>query len=349
MNTLKNLCAIIATVILVNPTTWAGDLTIPNAFTAGEKAKAADVNANFNAVSIAVNNNTSTISSLQKTVSDLQDTINKLQSSLNAVESNSVLSLDGNLDYVVDANGYATAQFTGINVQVVNGVSQETTNGLGNLIVGYNNTRSIGDAICSDGQYIDQVACEGAGETWTINHKSGSHNLVAGDENSYSQTGGVVFGKINSINRNYAGVIGGYANTARGTNSSVSGGSNNTASGGNSSVSGGDGNIASGFDSSISGGDRNIASGTFSGISGGYQNNASGDTSSVSGGFRNTASGDTSSISGGHLNTAIGDYSSVSGGSQGSAKGSYSSLSGGKLRSILGPHDWGGGNLFADQ
>src|ERR1700689_1578096 len=43
-------------------------VTIPNTFVAGTPAKAADVNANFNAVASAINNTAQTVSALQITV-----------------------------------------------------------------------------------------------------------------------------------------------------------------------------------------------------------------------------------------------------------------------------------------
>jgi len=180
----------------------ASGVTIPNTFTSGTPAVAAEVNGNFGAVKTSINDNDSRITALETVISSLQASLNAanakittLQSKMTAVQANSVLSLDGNLIYTVDANGYATAQFTGVNVQVINGVDQTTANGLGNLIVGYNNARpAFNRNVCSDGQYTTQTACQGAGQIWAANHKTGSHNLVAGDGNSYSQTGGVVFG-----------------------------------------------------------------------------------------------------------------------------------------------------------
>ncbi|VAX01248.1 hypothetical protein MNBD_GAMMA21-1978 [hydrothermal vent metagenome] len=261
---------------VLSTSAFAAPVNVPNNFSAGSPAVAAEVNANFAAVKTSVDDNDSRMTSMETTIANLQATITALQNSLAAVQNNSVLALDGNLLYTLDANGYPTAQFTGVNVQVINGVDQTTINGLGNMIVGYNAPRNVGNLVCSDGQFIDQVACEGAGEIWARRHKTGSHNLVAGDQNSYSQTGGVVFGFRNAINRNYVTVSGGTFNIASGTFSSVSGGV---------------GNIASGFASSVSGGEFNTASGTRGSVSGGINNTASGSRSSVSGGSNRSATG----------------------------------------------------------
>jgi hypothetical protein len=54
--------------IAVVSTATAGTVTVPNTFTPGTPAKAADVNANFSAVANAVNNNAQDIAALQTTV-----------------------------------------------------------------------------------------------------------------------------------------------------------------------------------------------------------------------------------------------------------------------------------------
>jgi len=289
----------------------AASVTIPNTFTSGTKAVAAQVNGNFTAVKTAVDDNNSRIAKLEATIKTLQTSLAKV----------TALNLDQYMVYT-DVKGYRKVQFKGVDVQVVNGTGKEnTTNGEGNLIVGYNIPSGGGGPVCSDGQYTDQNTCTNNNDTWATNFKSGSHNLVVGDGNSYSQYGGVVFGEQNVINSGYAVVSGGQFNIASGIDSSVSGGTINTASGLISSVSGGAGNIASGDYSSVSGGKRNTASGETSSVSGGYDSTASGGSSSVSGGTINTASGQYSSVSGGYINTASGDYSSVSGGSTHTAAG----------------------------
>ena len=343
---------------VIGPVT-AGNVTIPNTFSSGTPAVAAEVNANFSALATAVNDNDGRINAnsdelaalmdavtaLQATVAALQETVANLQSDLAAVQANSVLELDGKLVYAVDDYGHPTARFTGVNVQVVNGVDQTTLNGLGNLIVGYNEEYVRSSYFCSDGAYDNQSDCETYGAYWAGSFKSGSHNLVVGSGHSYSQHGGVVFGYRNVINGPYATITGGRYNTASGSSSSVSGGYSNEASGNYSSVSGGTGNKAIGVYSSVSGGIGNAASGWYSNVSGGNGNKASGDYSSVSGGNGNKAIGVYSSVSGGSSNTAAGSRSIVSGGAGNTASGWYSSVSGGYNRSASGDYDWAAGSL----
>jgi hypothetical protein len=96
--------------------------------------------------------------------------------------------------------------------------------GLGNLIIGYNEA----DA--------------------TTGARTGSHNLVSGDYNSYTSFGGVTFGLRNNVSGRYATILGGDRNSSTGATATVHGGSQNT---------------ASGFGSTVLGGVRNNAPGQF--------------------------------------------------------------------------------------
>ena len=226
--------------------------------------------------------------------------------------------------------------FDGCNVHVLNGVgSTDSVNGYGNLIIGYDEPSSHNlTPFCSDGRFYTQEDCESRGYFWGTNQKTGSHNLVIGDEHSYTQHGGLVAGNNNIIN---------------GFSASVSGGAGNMASNNVSSVSGGARNIASGVGSSVSGGWTNTASGGWSSVSGGFMNMASGDVGSVSGGIESTASGDFSSVSGGVSNISSGYASSVSGGLENTASGGWSSVSGGRSRQAPGNVDWAAGSLLENQ
>ncbi len=258
----------------------AGDLTIPNTFQPGTPAVAAEVNDNFTAVETEVDDNdsriaaleaalaaqASAISTLQSTVASQASTITTLQNNLAAVQSSQVMALDPYLtvDAASDPRG-PLVQLAGVNLQIVNGLgSTETINGLGNLIIGYDEVNTLPDiTVCSDGDYTDQASCEGAGEIWSRSHKSGSHYLVAGKYNNYSQYGGIVAGYINFATNSFSTVTGGDYNTASGSHSSVSGGTTSTASGNSSSISGGCGNRAGGNYSSVSGGYNGSASGVY--------------------------------------------------------------------------------------
>jgi hypothetical protein len=80
-----------------------------------------------------------------------------------------VAALEGKLAHVSVAGNDIT--ISGANLYVNNGIgSTNTVNGLGNVIIGYNEPRGAGD------------------------DRSGSHNLVVGSRNNYSSYGGLVAG-----------------------------------------------------------------------------------------------------------------------------------------------------------
>lgn len=225
------------------------------------------------------------------------------------------------LVYLDDGQGglTKTIRISDANLQIVNGLSDtETTNGVGNLIVGYN---ELGGA----------------------DNRTGSHNIVCGKQNSYRSYGGAVFAYQNEVQSPYATVTGGRKNLAREIYSSISGGFVNKASGPYSSISGGNGNATIGQFSSISGGIQNQARQTFSSVSGGDGNIASGLSSSVSGGQDNIASGPRASVSGGRQNEASDFESSVSGGEGNLASEKWSAILGGQANLAGGQYSSIGG------
>jgi hypothetical protein len=253
---------------------------------------------------------------------------------------------------------------TGANLRIVNGLGRtgcidelgnqipNCPNGLGNLIVGYNEPRPA-DMIGPTPVFVSP------------DDRTGSHNIVVGTMHNFLSFGGIVAGVLNEITGEFASVLGGSFNIASGQLASVNGGTENTASADSAWVGGGINNTASGELASVTGGSTNdatsnltwigggianTASGTNgASVSGGRFNTASGDSSSVRGGISNTASGNFSSVSGGFMNTASGEFASVSGGSTNTASGNSASISGGFNHTAQGEFDWVAGSLFADQ
>jgi hypothetical protein len=198
--------------------------------------------------------------SLQASLDSLKGQLASIQADVRSVRGNSILDLNGYLT-LDHSSGYPTALFQGINVQVVNGTgTTHSANGMGNLIVGYNRSRTA-SPVCSLGAYTTAADCRAKGGVWAHSHKGGSHNFVGGDFNSYTSWGGLVLGIENAVNAPYATITAGALNTAAGDLSSISGGSSNTASGMYGVVSGGLGNTAAGSFASLSGGARRIAAG----------------------------------------------------------------------------------------
>jgi hypothetical protein len=199
-----------------------------------------------------------------------------------------VRALEGKLTHVTSvtgAGGLPEVRITGANLRLVNGLrATATANGLGNLLVGYNEPRQGG------------------------NVETGSHNVVAGQGHNFSGFGGLVVGRQNEISGAFAAVSGGFDNTASGASAAVSGGIFNRASGESAAVSGGFDNTASASATSVSGGRGNTARGEGAAVCGGHGNTASGHTAAISGGQANTAGGFTSAVSGGRNHTVRGDF-----------------------------------------
>src|SRR5262249_5502588 len=164
---------------------------------------------------------------LEKRVAALETMVASLQQ-VNAGQAAEIASLKNRLT-VVEAKtapiSVAGTDFviTGKNVFIQDGSGfTEGGTGLGNLTVGYNALRGKG-----------------------VDVRTGTHNLILGDQNNYSSFGGLVAGNFNTISGQYATVSGGDNNTASGDCATVSGGHSNTTSGLNATVSGGAFNTAS--------------------------------------------------------------------------------------------------------
>ncbi len=256
------------------------------------------------------------LSAVENTNAKLQSAVQRQQVTINALQKKTAPITIATDTERADGTQSTEMFFTRVNVHIIDGSGHTNDNtnnggkllGLGNLIVGYNETRGSSQ-----------------------DNRTGSHNLIVGIRANYASYGGVVFGYNNTIanSGHYAAVTGGNSNTASGAQASVSGGYLNTASYYATSVSGGSFSTASGYESSVCGGQGNVASGAQTSVSGGYANRASGQYTSISGGEANTASGNTSSVSGGYANTASGDYNSISGGEHNTASTAGSSVSGG--------------------
>ncbi len=303
--------------------------------------------------------------------------IANLQAQIAALQSGNVNGLANYLTIDATIPTRPIARFQNVNVQIVNGAGiSESANGRGNLILGYNEVRAMGQPECSLGFADNQDDCVALGGVWAVSHKSGSHNVVIGSNHNYSESMGLVTGNSNTINGVGATVTGGEFNRSSGRTASVSGGALGVASGDfsvvsggqsnvarnqNASVSGGTENVANGPFSSIVGGDRNTTTGTKASVLGGEFNTASGTYASVTGGLQNVASGRSAVVVGGNTNFAQGTYAAVgggvsnratdlndtvSGGNNNVASGGQSTVSGGNGRTASGVDDWVAGGLF---
>jgi len=97
----------LSTTLLVGATALAGNVTLPNVFTAGAPARAAQVNANFSAVKSAVDDNHSRIQTLEGQVPTLQSSLMGVQSNVTTLQS-SVATAQSNITTL--QSSVATAQ-----------------------------------------------------------------------------------------------------------------------------------------------------------------------------------------------------------------------------------------------
>ena len=219
-------------------------------------------------------------------VSDLMSEVTTLQSQVAALQT----LLAG-----VSRSGHALV-LSGMNLQVESGAGGTTAavNGLGNLIIGYNENPGT---------------------------QTGSANLVLGDGQSFTSYGGIVAGQGNMIAAPFASVTGGSGNDAQSAQSAIVGGHANSTSGMMAVVAGGQSNQANGTYAFVGGGCANVAggsSGLFCTSSDGA--NPGVGSAAILGGEGNIA-GPTSSLSGfattvvgGDVNNALAPASSILGG-----------------------------------
>ena len=118
-----------------------------------------------------------------------------------------------------------TMTISGANLVVNNGAGKTvTTNGLGNIFIGYDELRN---------------------DTPNTDVRTGRHNLILGAQNSFSSYGGIVAGSDNTITNTFACVEGGFGNLASGAYSNIGGGYQNVASANSSYIGGGGNNTVS--------------------------------------------------------------------------------------------------------
>jgi BMFP domain-containing protein YqiC len=171
---------------------------------------------NLDDLTTRVDNNEDSINDLEteteQNTYDLNDNNGKLSLLSDRVSNLEVKTADMSIVYLY---GHKTVRFSHVNVQIVNGSGHTDERysdngmidgqGLGNLIVGYNEEFNY------DGEPAER--------------KTGFHNIVIGTQNDYTSFGGFVAGLYNVISGEYAVVTGGIHNGARGDYSVISGGS----------------------------------------------------------------------------------------------------------------------------
>ena len=189
-----------------------------------------------------------------------QEQIASLEGQLQAQEQ-AIASLAPLLSLVPVAErssfGQDTWNLSGLNVRLDNGAGTTygASNGLGNLILGYN--ESEGGHRDAEGNYME-------GEV-----RVGSHNLVVGAGHTYGSNGSFLGGYNNALFGQGSAVLSGQASLVTGMWSAILGGLDNRATATNTCISGGHSNTASGDRASVSGGLLNTSAGIATSILGG--------------------------------------------------------------------------------
>ncbi len=200
-----------------------------------------------------------TLHSILQRISALETAQKTTTTAIASLTSN-VTTLNTKTKYLttgVDRNGYPASYFTACNVYIQDGLGSTSgmptdpidlglyhngplprTNGLGNLIIGYN----------------EPQAFHAPGGTVTGQY-TGSHNLIVGAGNQYSSFGAIVGGQVNYSDAPYGSILNGYQDECSGSVSTITAGVYNLATGVLSSVGGGYNNSASGVNSTVSGGE----------------------------------------------------------------------------------------------
>lgn len=217
--------------------------------------------------------------SLLSILMEMQSTIAALQAQVAALEVAAMPELASHLAWV---DSTSTFELSGVNLQISNGLANNTPNGLGNLILGHNETEGMNDTI----------------------GRGGSHVLVIGDGHAYSGANGIVSGRYATLNGNNSAVISGIGGHVDAELSAILGGHNNRIhpSAWSSVIAGGETNSAHASHNSIIGGQGNV-SGTdstdsrFSLIAGGrYNELQAGYCGTIAGGYGNTLEPDTAGV-----------------------------------------------------
>ena len=159
-----------------------------------------------------------------------------------------------------------TIFITSANLHLRNGSGDtDTPNGSGNLIIGYNGSETFAE------------------------DRTGSHNIVVGDQHAYTSTGGIVSGTGSQLTEANAAIIGGSDHIASAAGAAIVGGLGHEVSSTAAVLIGGQFGTASGGWSTVIGGSSNTASGPNSTVVGGYANHSTAESAVAVAGRSNTA------------------------------------------------------------
>lgn len=221
----------------------------------------------------------------------IQSRVAALQQQVIALQQNNALKLAPFV--TVNPNPEANVSgpnitFHGANIHIVNGMNAtQLINGLGNLIIGYDEDPSQSPSF----NFPTQVALPFSGQVVALQSgdRGGSHNLVIGRWHKFTRTafGGLLAGELNEIQNEADSITGGLLNVTHpaGQWATITGGAMNT--------------TGAGQLSTILGGEFNGTGGaTFCTVVGGYSNHAQGYYAVTLGGQNNICNSELSVVLG---------------------------------------------------
>lgn len=254
---------------------------------------------------------------LNNKLGQMEDDLAAAESRIEDLESENAdlrtyLSVDTDNDAIVieGANLY---------VQSGSGFTYGTVNGLGNVIIGYD---------------------EADGYSGYGTDRTGSHNLVIGPFHNYGNYGGIVSGYANTVSGAFAAVIGSTESEAAGNGSVVVAGQDNLTSDYITAIVGGAYNTTEGRAAAIISGNENTTTGDYATIISGQSNTAGGNYATVMGALDTEVSGDHSSAISGESNLVSGEFSVQTSGDNVEVTGDYSANESGYYRSVSADYSW---------
>ncbi|MCB9637770.1 MAG: hypothetical protein H6727_02555 [Myxococcales bacterium] len=210
-----------------------------------------------------------------------------------------------------DANKNVIVTNANLHIRSGSGTTNGTTNGYGNVIIGYNE------------------------DTNSNKQRGGSHNLILGQEHSYTSYGSILSGTNHTINAPHASAIGGDSNTIGGNAPNavaIAGQNNQLAPSGTAlyaAALGGQANQIDGNHAAAVAGQNNTSSGNHAAAVAGQNNTSSGNHAAAVAGQNNTSSGNHAAAVAGQNNTSSGNHAAAVAGQNNTVSGTHAASVGG--------------------
>lgn len=192
--------------------------------------------------------------------------ITNLSNAINTINNSNVMQLNPYFRRAT-VDGLPVVRILGANLQMLNGLpaNNGVGNGLGNIIIGHNTKINNGraDPICTKNLTSNaggttggiSTRCATAGGSMARYVRTGSHNLIIGDDHSYVGNQNLIMGEANGANAN-ASFYSGFDNNGAADYSAMMGGRQNTMLSEGATTNAGQGNQSAGSNRTRSAGNH---------------------------------------------------------------------------------------------